>query len=340
MEPGGAIGIFDSGVGGLTVLSALRERHPGLRAVYVADQAHVPYGERGLDEVAGFARGISRFLSGVPCAAIVMACNISSATALGDVCAEFPDLPVFGVIGAGVRGALASMAEAEGSGDAEPLRDRPIGVLATPGTARSGAYEQAIIAAMPAAEVCLVACPDLVPMIEGGEEETPRMLMRCMEYLEPLADADCGVVILGCTHYPLALSTLRVAAMRLYETSPVFVDPARALAGEIGERLGWENEPEAGSAAVSPATPEGEGIRLLTSGSVGVLRRQVRRLVPSLIAPVGGVVWREDGSLAEVEHRGPGDGSGPPRRRNDRSASSGRQRSLSGQPDVPSPRET
>jgi glutamate racemase len=290
-----------------------------LRAVYVADQTHVPYGERGLDEVATFARAISGFLAGVPCGAIVMACNISSATALGDVAAAFPTIPVFGVISAGVKAAIAEAQTADGG--------TAIGVLATPGTVRTGAYPAAIASEGLDVEVHSVPCPDLVPMIETGEDETPRMLGRCMEYLEPLAAARCGVVILGCTHYPLALSTLRVAAMRLYDVPPVFIDPARAVAAEVCVRL----EPAEG-----PET-EGEAIRLLTSGDVGAFRRQLRRFAPTIPAVFGAVRWSPEGSLSEVEQRPPGRDHA---RRNVRSASSGLHRSLSGQPDVPSPRET
>ncbi len=315
----GPVGIFDSGVGGLTVLNALLELKPDLPYLYVADQAHVPYGERSLDEVAAFARSISRFLVGHGASGIVMACNISSATALADVQQEFPETPVFGVVGAGARGACQA---ARDLGDGAP-----IGVLATSGTVNSGAYPEAIRSILPDTAVEQVPCPDLVPLIEDGDEETPTALARCMEYLEPLADAGCGVVVLGCTHYPLALSTLRVAAMRLYETPPVFVDPARVLAVEVVNALTPGNaDPE--QTPTEPPIP-----CVLTSGPLGPMRKQVRRISTGPTPFVGHVVWQAEGSLEEVVYA-------ERDRRKVRIANSGRQRNLSGQPDVPNPRET
>ncbi len=319
----GPVGIFDSGVGGLTVLNALLSRQPDLPYIYVADQAHVPYGERSLDEVARFARSISRFLAAQSSSAVIMACNISSATALGDVRDEFPHMPVFGVVEAGARGAYDA---------ARSLGDCPsIGVLATTGTVHSGAYPEAIRSLLPDAVVEQVACPDLVPIIENGEEETPRALARCMEYLEPLADAECSVLILGCTHYPLALSTLRVAAMRLYETPPVFVDPAQVLALEVLDRLASAAEPPSEEAAIERGQP-----RVLTSGPTGAMRRQIRRISSGLVPYIGSVVWTPEGTLEEVIPAQRGDQD----RRNVRSANSGLQRSLRGQPEVPNPRDT
>jgi glutamate racemase len=331
------IGIFDSGVGGLTVLNAIRSRCPDIPFVYVADQAHVPYGERSLEEVAGFARSISRYLAGLECSAIVMACNISSATALDEVSREFPETPVFGVVRAGARGACDAASELDWSvpeGDSETMSRPSIGVLATTGTVTSGAYPDAVAALCPEVEVHQVACPDLVPMIEEGEEETPRMLARCMEYLEPLADADCRVVVLGCTHYPLALSTLRVAAMRLYETPPVFVDPAQVLAADVEAHVKRVME-EAGPDEEASALSDGMA-RLFTSGPMSSFRRQVRKIVGDIGVPTGGLIWQPDNTLVEAPMRERSHQD----RRSFRSASSGRQRSRNGQPDVPNPRDT
>ena len=325
-NPSGPVGIFDSGVGGLTVLNALLALKPDLPYLYVADQAHVPYGERSLDEVAGFARSISRFLVAHSASAIVMACNISSATALEDVCREFPSTPVFGVVDAGARGACQAAIELGGG--------HAIGVLATSGTVRTEAYPAAVKALLPDIEVEQVACPELVPLIEAGEEESPAALARCMEYMEPLADAGCRVIVLGCTHYPLALSTLRVAAMRLYETPPAFVDPARVLATEVLERLGLMGTSAEVPAEPSPSEPDAS--RIFTSGPLSQTRRQVRRITNGLAFEMGVVAWQPDGRLEEVilPRRSDHD------RRRVRSASSGRQRSLNGQPEVPNPRET
>lgn len=319
----GLVGVFDSGIGGLTVVSAIRRRRPDLRILYVADQAHVPYGDRSLDEVGQFARGISRFLVGQGCGSVVMACNLSSSVALEAVASEHADRPVLGVVAGGARLAVESLSS----------RSNSIGVLATRGTVASGAYEAAIHALRPDAVVHQVACPDLVPMIEAGEEETPRMLARCMEYMEPLADAGCGVVILGCTHYPLGLSALRVAAMRLFDEEPVFVDPAAAAAEALALELDKALAAKADVQSEDP--PEMQPTRLLTTGPTGAFRRQVRRLLPDLADHVRPARWSADGQLEEV----PFVPDGPGRRRV-KSASSGLQRSRNGQPEVPRPRET
>lgn len=317
------VGVFDSGIGGLTVVSAIRQRRPDLRLLYVADQAHVPYGDRSLDEVAGYAKGISTFLVAQGCGSIVMACNISSAVARDEVASAYPELPVLGVLAGGASSAVRLWEETGG----------PIGVLATSGTVKSGAYVSAISALAPEAEVLQVECPDLVPLIENGEEETPRMLARCMEYLEPLSDAECRIVILGCTHYPLGLSALRVAAMRLFDEEPVFVDPALAAAEALAAAL------DASILAQEPEPQENlrpRSTRLLTTRSVGAFRRQVRRILPDLADSIVGAVWN---SAGEIEELPPPVTQGHSRHKV-RSASSGLQRSLNGQPDVPSPRDT
>lgn len=217
------IGVFDSGVGGLSVAGEILRRLPAESVLYFADTAHVPYGGRPLEEVRGFALGICDFLVSQGAKMIVMACNISSAVALPEARRRYPDVPMLGVIQPGAAAAVATGA-------------RRIGVLATQGTVRSGAYTREIAALEPAADVVEVPCPLFVPLVESGDTEGPAALAAAREYLAPLADAGCQAVILGCTHYPFLLPALRRVAADLFPSggAPAFVDPAQETTREVG----------------------------------------------------------------------------------------------------------
>jgi len=266
----GAIGVFDSGVGGLTVAAALRRRFAGESILYVADQAHVPYGGRPLEEVAGFARAISRFLVESGCRAVVMGCNISSATALPDVALQMAPLPVLGVIAAAARRAATFY----------PPR---VGVLATEGTVATGAYGQQVRDANPRAEVSEVACPAFVPLVESGRADSEEALERAIAYLRPLAERECSVVVLGCTHYPFLLPVLRRAASDLFERMPVFLDPADEVAGALE--------------AVAPdlrRTGDAAPSLLLTTGDPERFVEQARSFWPSEKFAVAVARWTPD----------------------------------------------
>jgi glutamate racemase len=173
--------------------------------------------------VQGFALGICDFLVANGAKMVVMACNISSAVALPAARERHPDIPMLGVIEPGASAALATSA----------LR---IGVLATQGTVTSGAYTRTIKSAQPAASVVEVPCPLFVPLVEAGDTEGPSALNAALEYLAPLAEAGCQAVILGCTHYPFLMPTLRSAAGELFGKGaiPAFVDPAQETTREAG----------------------------------------------------------------------------------------------------------
>lgn len=267
--PTGPIGVFDSGVGGLTVVSALLRRYPTADLLYVADQAHVPYGGRPLTEVRSFATGITRALVAWGCRAVVMACNISSATALADCRSEFPDLPVTGVLGPAVEAALRAA-----GGQAAPR----IGVLATEGTVATGAYPAMLNSACRGALVTQVACPDLVPLIENGLKDPELVRRRCSEYLRPLSSAGCSAIVLGCTHYPLALDCLRAAASGLFQAVPAFVDPSDAIVDELEGLIPLG----AGSATV----------RLLTTGDPGRFEAQAGVWLGGRRFVVGSAQWQ------------------------------------------------
>ena len=184
------IGVFDSGVGGLTVVRALRAQLPNESLIYVGDTARVPYGPKSPETVRLYATQIAEWLRGQQVKAIVVACNTATAHALTHLREMLP-IPVVGVIEPGAR--AAAMA----------TRGGPIGVIGTSGTIASGAYERAIHALAPTLLVHANACPLLVPMVEEGwiDHAATRLIVR--EYLAPLVDAHMDTLVLGCTHYPL-----------------------------------------------------------------------------------------------------------------------------------------
>ena len=184
------IGIFDSGIGGLTVARAIFERLPGESTVYFGDTARVPYGPKSPETVRRYSLEILHWLLAQQVKAVVVACNTSTAHALDTLQAESP-VPVIGVIEPGA-GAAA------GAGG-----DRPIGVIGTAGTIASNAYAKAIRRSRPEARVEQRACPLFVPLVEEGWFEHPAAELIAREYLAPLTAAGIGALVLGCTHYPL-----------------------------------------------------------------------------------------------------------------------------------------
>ena len=218
------LGVFDSGLGGLTVVRALRERCPSEDIVYLGDTARVPYGSRSPETIIRYALGCSRVLIARGVKAIVVACNTVSAVALDMMRVEL-DLPVLGVILPGARAAVAAAA------------GRPVGVLGTTGTITSGAYPRAIAALSTRTEVVVQAAPLLVPLAEEGwtEGEVPRLVVR--RYLEPLIAAGARAVVLGCTHYPLLRGAIAAEAAALAGEALPLVDGALATAAEVAAVL-------------------------------------------------------------------------------------------------------
>lgn len=192
------IGVFDSGVGGLTVLTALRQRLPHVDMLYLGDTARLPYGSKSAQTVLRYARGAVAYLLEHEVDLIVVACNTASASALPDLVHEVP-IPVHGVVEPGVEAALASGA-------------RKVAVIGTEGTIRSGAYQAAIRRSAPGVEVLATPCPLFVPLAEEGWGDHPVTDRVARIYLEPLLASGVEALILGCTHYPLlAPSLARVA---------------------------------------------------------------------------------------------------------------------------------
>jgi glutamate racemase len=214
------IGIFDSGIGGLTVARAIYERLPGESTIYFGDTARVPYGPKSPDTVRRYSREILQWLVGQGVKLVVIACNTSTAHALGTLQAESP-VPVLGVIQPGARAAVT----AAGGG--------PIGVIGTAGTIASNAYLRAIRAIAPEAPVEQVACPLFVPLVEEGWFDHPAAELVAREYLGALTRAGVSVLVLGCTHYPL----LKPLLARVMGPGVRLIDSAEETAGSVAETL-------------------------------------------------------------------------------------------------------
>ncbi len=184
------LGVFDSGIGGLTVVRELLRQLPDEELRYFGDVARVPYGNKSAEAVTRFSREIAAFLLARDVKALVVACNTASALALPALERELP-VPVIGVIDSGARAAVAR------------TQSGRIGVIATSSTVRSGAYAAAVRALRPDVEVVERACPLFVPLVEEGWIDHPVTRQVAHEYLAPLEDHRLDTLILGCTHYPL-----------------------------------------------------------------------------------------------------------------------------------------
>jgi glutamate racemase len=225
--PGGRrpIGVFDSGVGGLTVVRALRAALPGEDIVYLGDTARVPYGSKSPRTVERYSLACQRFLLDRGVKLVVIACNTASASALGAL-REASPVPVIGAVEPGAEAALATTVTGR------------IGVIGTLGTVRSGAYERAIAARRPDAHVTAMACPLLVPLAEEGwtdDEVATAVARRDLTQLverEPALDT----LVLGCTHYPLLRDVLTAVAAEITGRPVAVVDSASAMA-EVARRL-------------------------------------------------------------------------------------------------------
>ena len=197
------VGVFDSGVGGLTVLHELLVHLPREDFLYLGDTARFPYGERSRDELEGFALEIGELLLERGAKLLVVACNAATASGLPALRARMSELaPGMDVIGVVIGPARLAVAA---------TRSGRIGLLATPVTVASGAYERAVALLAPGAEMVSVPCSDLAPIIEGGFPFDQRVVDTVRSYCEPLRAAEVDTVILGCTHYPLVAPMLQRA---------------------------------------------------------------------------------------------------------------------------------
>ena len=214
------IGIFDSGVGGLTVVRQIHRVLPHENLVYLGDTARVPYGTKSPSTVVRFACEDLQFLLQQNVKAVVVACNTVSAWAMPALQRKF-DLPIFGVI---IPGACAAL---------ESSRNQRIGVIGTSATIRSQAYSKAILARCDTAQVFPRACPLLVPLVEEAWNGHPITLRVLREYLLPLLRHRIDTLVLGCTHYPL----LKEAIRKVTKGKIALIDSAESCALDVKERL-------------------------------------------------------------------------------------------------------
>jgi glutamate racemase len=221
-----AIGVFDSGVGGLTVVRALRRALPGEDLIYLGDTARVPYGNKSPRTVERYSLACQQFLLDRGVKLILVACNTASANALPALRAASA-VPVIGAVEPGAESALAA------------TRTGHIGVIGTLGTVRSGAYASAIAAREPRAQLGALACPLLVPLAEEGWVDGEIAAMIARRYLAQLfaRDPEIDTLVLGCTHYPLLREVIAEVARELVHHEVVIVDSATAMA-EQALRLG------------------------------------------------------------------------------------------------------
>jgi glutamate racemase len=260
------IGVFDSGVGGLTVLHECLVTMPAEDFVYLGDHARLPYGPRPLAEIRRFAHEIAAYLERQGVKLIVVACNAATSAALPAL-QESLEVPVVGVI------------TPEAAAAVRATRNRRVGLLATQATVTAGRYEALVHTLDAGIRFTAVACPELVPLIEAGAQTVDAV----REYAAPLQAAGCDTVILGCTHYPL----IRPVFERVFGREVTLVFSAEETAREVAETLArkrWDNEPGR----------LGE-YRFLTTGEPALFRELGERF---LQLPLGEV---ERVSLAELE---------------------------------------
>ena len=214
------IGVFDSGVGGLSVLRAIRTALPAQPIIYLADQAHVPYGSRSLEEVRQFASGITRFLLDCGAKLIVVACNAASAAALHHLRQTFPGVPFVGMEPA-VKPA------------AEHTRSGVVGVLATPATFQGALYASVVERFGRGVTILQDTCVGLVQQIEAGELDTSRTGLILDQALQPMLAQNIDTIVLGCTHYPFVIPLIeKIAGPKVR-----VIDPAPAIARQTARLL-------------------------------------------------------------------------------------------------------
>jgi glutamate racemase len=223
-----AIGIFDSGIGGLTVLKEIVAMLPDEDIIYLGDTARVPYGIRSPETVTRYSFENTQFLLSQEIKMLVVACNTASAISLEAVKKEFP-LPVIGVLEPGARAAAAA------------TKTGKVGVIGTEATIGSGAYEKALRRLSPNVEVHSLACPLFVPLVEEGWTQNDVAELVAEKYLAPLRDAGIDTLVLGCTHYPLLKTVIRKAVGAGITLIDSATETSKEVAGVL-EKLKWKGQ--------------------------------------------------------------------------------------------------
>jgi glutamate racemase len=267
-----AIGIFDSGVGGLSVMREIRNILPAVKLIYFADQENVPYGSRPVEEIRGFSTGITSFLVGQGSGIVVVACNTASAAALFPLRSTFPETPFVGMEPA-VKPA------------AETTHSNVVGVLATPATFQGKLFESVVERFASNVKICRSTCPGLVQQIEAGQLDSPETRHILELALLPMLDAGADAIVLGCTHYPFVIPAIE----KIVGQRARVIDPSPAVARQaarIYNASGWDiTRTEADLPVV-----RGETV-LYTSGDPGIMEKTIIKLMGEKL-PVRKAVWR------------------------------------------------
>ncbi len=266
------VGIFDSGVGGLSVWRQIARQLPGVETLYVADQAHIPYGARRDAEVLAFARGITNYLAAQRCRAVVVACNTASAVALQNLRRDFPDVLFVGMEPAVKPAALVS-------------RSRVVGVLATSATLAGELFRTTLAQHATDVQIVRQACPGLVERIESGELNGAALETMLRGFLRAPLAAGADVLVLACTHYPLVQEVIA----KLAGPAVQVIDPAPAIARQLGRCLGLR----------PGAVPAAAARHFRTTGEVRAFEQVAGWILGSPVR-ASTLHWR-DGELRETQ---------------------------------------
>lgn len=275
MSSNNPIGIFDSGVGGLSVLREIRAQMPNEHLIYFGDQGHVPYGPRSMEQIQSFSEGITKFLLKHNSKIIVVACNTASAAALKHLRATFPDVQFVGMEPA-VKPA------------AEKTQTGKVGVLATPATFQGALYASVVERFANGVELFQNTCTGLVNQIEKGELNSPATRAILEDALLPMLEKNIDTVVLGCTHYPFVIPLIE----QIVGENVRVIDPAPAVAKQVKRLL------DAGG-MLNQNGDEGT-VRFITSGEADSVKRLLSTLL-GIDSEVEAVIWRDDRHLSPAE---------------------------------------
>lgn len=265
------VGIFDSGVGGLSVWREIARQLPQESTIYVADQAHVPFGPRPATEILGYAEGITRFLIEQNCKTIVVACNTASAVALQALRDTHPGLPFVGMEPA-VKPAAAR------------TKTGVVGIMATPATFEGELFRATAGRHANGIRIINQICAGLAEHVESGAPDDPQDEALLRPFIEPMLDAGADTIVLACTHYPFVLEAIR----RIAGPGVEVIDPAPAVARQLERVLVAAN-----ARSASPASH-----RFMTTGDPARFSGALRRLL-QLEAPAQALRWRNGRLLQE-----------------------------------------
>ncbi len=267
------IGVFDSGLGGLSVWREIVCQLPHERTLYLADQAHVPYGSRQLSEVQALSEGSVRFLLDHGVKIVVVACNTASAAALHHLRRTFPQVPFVGMEPA-VKPAV------------ERTRTGVVGVIATQATFQGELFASLVERLAGDAQILTQICPGLVEAVEAGALDSPKTESLLRQYLSPLIEAGADQLVLGCTHYPF----LRPAIERIVNGAIAVIDPAPAVARQTGRVLVRQG--------LAASQGQASSHVFYTSGDVAAFAAMIERLLSPVEKKARAVCWHE-GQLEE-----------------------------------------